>query len=225
MSDGEELTLRDRVVLLLENLVMQGFDIQDASTWTEMGLDSLDKIEMMMDMEDEFSISIPDAGHGISRQCRGSHRLPRAGYRQESITMTKIQYIHGDLLASTEAVIAHGCNAQGVMRSGVAKAIREKYPQAYVDYYNAYYAGDYYLRLGDVIETRTPDRTILNIISQQFYGRDPSVVYVSYDAIGRAIKRINELGYHQGRVSYDWSRPCQRKLEHHLIYHRIVRGL
>jgi O-acetyl-ADP-ribose deacetylase (regulator of RNase III) len=109
--------------------------------------------------------------------------------------MTKIQYIHGDLLASTEAVIAHGCNAQGVMRSGVAKAIREKYPQAYVDYYNAYYAGDYYLRLGDVIETRTPDRTILNIISQQFYGRDPSVVYVSYDAIGRAIKRINELGY------------------------------
>jgi acyl carrier protein len=61
MSDGEELTLRDRVVLLLENLVMQGFDIQDASTWTEMGLDSLDKIEMMMDMEDEFSISIPDA--------------------------------------------------------------------------------------------------------------------------------------------------------------------
>jgi acyl carrier protein len=60
MSDGEELTQRDRIILLLENLVMQGFDIQDGSTWLDMGLDSLDKIEMLMDMEDEFLISIPD---------------------------------------------------------------------------------------------------------------------------------------------------------------------
>lgn len=56
----EELSIEDRVVKLLENLVLQGFNIDKDSTWTDMGLDSLDKIEMMMDMEDEFQIDISD---------------------------------------------------------------------------------------------------------------------------------------------------------------------
>jgi O-acetyl-ADP-ribose deacetylase (regulator of RNase III) len=56
-------------------------------------------------------------------------------------------------------------------------------------------ANDGYLHLGDVIETKYPDRTILNIISQTYYGRDPGVRYVSYDAVANAIERINELGY------------------------------
>jgi acyl carrier protein len=56
----DELNTHDRIIKLLENLVQQGFDIQDSSTWPEMGLDSLDKMEMMMDMEDEFLIDIPD---------------------------------------------------------------------------------------------------------------------------------------------------------------------
>jgi O-acetyl-ADP-ribose deacetylase (regulator of RNase III) len=109
----------------------------------------------------------------------------------------KIEYVHGSLLDSSEPVIAHGCNAQGVMRSGVAKLIRERYPQAFLDYYNHWYACDSnsHSLLGRVIETKTPDRTILNIISQEFYGRDPSVVYVSYDAIAHGVKNINEMGH------------------------------
>jgi O-acetyl-ADP-ribose deacetylase (regulator of RNase III) len=115
----------------------------------------------------------------------------------------KIEYIAGDLLSSPERVIAHGCNAQGVMRSGVAKDIRAKYPQAFADYSKRYRLAwidgssktPFFLSLGDVIETKLPDRTILNIISQKYYGRDSSVRYVSYDAITDAIKRINDLGY------------------------------
>ena len=34
----------------------------------------------------------------------------------------------------TQGVIVHGCNAQGVMGSGVAKQLRAKYPEIYVDY-------------------------------------------------------------------------------------------
>jgi O-acetyl-ADP-ribose deacetylase (regulator of RNase III) len=105
----------------------------------------------------------------------------------------KIEYVHGNLFASTERVIAHGCNAQGVMKSGVAKVIREAYPQAYQDYRNKYEHSGLYL--GEVIETQLPGRTILNIISQQYYGRDPNIVYVSYDAIFKAVKRINEMGH------------------------------
>jgi O-acetyl-ADP-ribose deacetylase (regulator of RNase III) len=105
----------------------------------------------------------------------------------------KIEYVHGNLLDSSEPVIAHGCNAQGVMKSGVAAAIREKYPQAYWDYFRAHQGTG--LELGDIITTSYPNRTILNIISQENYGRDPSVIYVSYDALARAMMRINGLGY------------------------------
>lgn len=56
----EELTLEDRVHKLLENLVLEGFNITNTSTWEDMGIDSLDKIELTMDLEDEFNLNIPD---------------------------------------------------------------------------------------------------------------------------------------------------------------------
>lgn len=107
----------------------------------------------------------------------------------------KIEYIEGDLLASRELVIAQGCNAQGVMGSGIAKAIREAYPTVYNDYRGVYEAQGKKLNLGQIITTRTLERTILNIISQEYYGRNPNVVYVSYDAIKAAILSINMMGY------------------------------
>ncbi len=107
----------------------------------------------------------------------------------------KIEYVVGDLLASRESVIAHGCNAQGVMASGIAKAIREAYPTVYSDYRGTYEAQGKKLHLGQIVSTRTLERTILNIISQEYYGRNPNVIYVSYDAIEKAILRINEMGY------------------------------
>lgn len=58
MSDP--LSIEDRVQLVLENMVLQGHDILHTSTFSDMGLDSLDKVEACMDMEDEFNIEIPD---------------------------------------------------------------------------------------------------------------------------------------------------------------------
>lgn len=55
-----ELSIEDRVLLVLENMVLQGYDIVDATTFEDMGLDSLDKIEACMELEDEFYIEIPD---------------------------------------------------------------------------------------------------------------------------------------------------------------------
>lgn len=98
----------------------------------------------------------------------------------------KIIYKRGDLLQCDEKYILHGCNAQGVMGSGVAKVIREKYPTAYT----TYLAG--LLQLGIVTYARQDDgKTIFNLISQEFYGRDSSKVYVSYQAIEDGIQRIN----------------------------------
>ena len=50
----------------------------------------------------------------------------------------KIVYKVGDITEAPEVVIVHGCNTQGAMGSGVAKAIRRKYPWAYEAYIDAY---------------------------------------------------------------------------------------
>jgi O-acetyl-ADP-ribose deacetylase (regulator of RNase III) len=42
--------------------------------------------------------------------------------------------IKGDLFQATRGLIIHGCNAQGVMGSGVAAYVKQKYPNAYQVY-------------------------------------------------------------------------------------------
>jgi len=105
----------------------------------------------------------------------------------------KIQYFLGDLLESNEFYIAHGCNAQGVMRSGVALAIRERYSRAYSDYKAHYDSSG--LNTGDVITTRLVDRCIFNIVSQEFFGRDPNVVYIDYDAVHTWVRKLNAYSH------------------------------
>lgn len=101
-----------------------------------------------------------------------------------------IIYKHGDLMTASERFIAHGCNAQGVMGSGVAKLIRDKYPEAYERYVGIHKMQG--LELGDVDWTEnTEPHFVINIISQEFYGRDPNVVYVSYDALRKAFRHLN----------------------------------
>ncbi|ESQ88967.1 hypothetical protein ABAC460_14395 [Asticcacaulis sp. AC460] len=46
----------------------------------------------------------------------------------------KIIYKTGDLLEAPERVICHGCNAQGVMGSGIAVPIRNRYPMVFKAY-------------------------------------------------------------------------------------------
>jgi acyl carrier protein len=53
-------SIEDRVTFVLENLVMPGWTINRESTWEQLGFDSLDKIDFLMDIEDEFNVSIPD---------------------------------------------------------------------------------------------------------------------------------------------------------------------
>lgn len=111
----------------------------------------------------------------------------------------KIEYIKGDLFSTKIRTIVHGCNAQGVMGSGVAKIIREKYPKAYERYRKEFELYNH-LKLGDTIAVPCGDRVndptnykvIVNAITQDFYGRDGSR-YVSYDAVSDCMNKINRF--------------------------------
>ena len=114
-----------------------------------------------------------------------------------------INYIKGDLFTTPDNIIAHGVNCQGVMGSGVAKVIRNKYPQAYQDYLDfcALRDPDYFL-LGAVKSSHQPDgKIILNCFTQLDYGKDGKR-YVSYDAIDDCMVYINEyLDPRTGNIS------------------------
>jgi len=101
----------------------------------------------------------------------------------------KIIYRKGDLLECSERIILHGCNAQGRMGSGVAKAIRNRYPEAFNAY--ALQHQDYGLKLGTIVWAECHDgRLVVNCITQQFYGREHRL-YCSYDAIRNCMRSAN----------------------------------
>lgn len=99
-----------------------------------------------------------------------------------------IKYVQGDLFDTEADIIAHGCNAQGVMGSGVAKQVRTLYPAAYLEYRR--WHEDYGLELGSVIWCNTKGKHIANCITQEYYGRDGQR-YVDYNAIQECMKKIH----------------------------------
>ena len=101
----------------------------------------------------------------------------------------KITEIKGDLFAASQKALMHGCNAQAVMGSGVAKIVREKYPTAYRQYLQQAECRN--LIMGSAQFVDCGDRIIINAITQKFYGRDGKR-YVSYDAVADAMKLINQ---------------------------------
>lgn len=99
---------------------------------------------------------------------------------------------YGDLFKSvTKGYILHGCNAQGVMGSGVAKIVREMYPLAYIEYKNSHTIKG--LLLGDIIPVIvSPDIVILNGVTQHLFGRDGGP-YVSYPALRTVLEKSAEI--------------------------------
>lgn len=99
-----------------------------------------------------------------------------------------IEYRKGNLLDVTQGIIVHGCNAQGVMGSGVAKAVKDKYPGAYMYYKQAVNNSD--AELGDVIWYQANEHLVIaNAITQEYYGRDGKR-YANYAAIARGFRLV-----------------------------------
>jgi O-acetyl-ADP-ribose deacetylase (regulator of RNase III) len=102
----------------------------------------------------------------------------------------KIQYVNGDLFSTDIEHILHGCNAQGVMGSGVAKVVKEQYFDAFAFYAKQY--DDHGLKLGDVQFVPANGKVIVNAVTQDKFGRDGKR-YVSYDAVAAAMKTVNQV--------------------------------
>ena len=94
-----------------------------------------------------------------------------------------LTFKYGDMFENPKGYIMHGCNAQGVMGSGVAKIVKDRYFEAFKVYAQQH---PHYI-LGEVIPKKvTDDLVIVNAITQDQFGTHQ--VQEDYDAIRQAMK-------------------------------------
>lgn len=118
--------------------------------------------------------------------------------------------IKGNLLDTKAQFICHQVNCQGRMGSGVAKAIRDKWPIVYTEYRNRYEEVKNNIdEMCGRLENGGPDvseallgttqfvvvdnhKTVVNMFAQQYYGYDGKR-YTSYDAFWQCLNHIKEF--------------------------------
>lgn len=110
-----------------------------------------------------------------------------------------IKEIKGNLLDTHCKLIAHGVNCQGVMGSGVAKALYEKWPEVktqYLAYYNDtdwVVEPDEYLGLVHFAYLSS-NLIVANCFTQQNYGTDGQV-YLNYTALDQCLETLKERSF------------------------------
>lgn len=102
-----------------------------------------------------------------------------------------IKYAKGDVLASKANIVAHGCNCRGGFGSGVAAAIKTKYPKARHYYLDKYEEDGW--KLGDVQFVMQWDgRWIANCATQDGY-LPRGVCHADYDAIRSCMEKVKDF--------------------------------
>ena len=110
-----------------------------------------------------------------------------------------VNYVKGNLLDSACDYICHQVNCQGVMGSGVARQIRERWPEVYEDYYHhceGWFSPEdtRHSVFGtiDIVKLRDGSgRHVVNMYAQSNYGYDGKR-YTSYDAFASTLCYITE---------------------------------
>lgn len=104
-----------------------------------------------------------------------------------------IPVINGDVTTATTDVIAHCVNCQFVMGSGVAKALKEKWPEIYNNYINlgktiAYNNSAEWLGYCQLVKLSN-NNYCANLFGQNYFGRDGRQ-YISYDALKKSLLNL-----------------------------------
>jgi O-acetyl-ADP-ribose deacetylase (regulator of RNase III) len=108
-----------------------------------------------------------------------------------------IKHIKCNIFESGADVICHQVNCQGVMGSGIAKQVREKYPKVYTEYkkWCDIYSPKALLGktqfIGTSGEYDTPFIGIFNIFGQEKFGYDGKC-YTDYTALYRCFEKVKE---------------------------------
>jgi hypothetical protein len=100
----------------------------------------------------------------------------------------EIKIIEGNLLDSKTDLILHQCNMKSKMNSGVAKAIREKWPIVFEKYKQLCDSKGQKMGMCQPVKVSDNQR-VINMFSQENYGYDGKL-YTSYDAVNECFGKI-----------------------------------
>lgn len=95
----------------------------------------------------------------------------------------------GSLFDTETKTIGHGVNCAGVMGAGIAKPIKEMFPNNYANYKAACQGG--FLVPGDTLVVVENDTTIFNMASQRRPGRDARYDWLFGAALDAAEKAVD----------------------------------
>lgn len=123
-----------------------------------------------------------------------------------------IYYVEGDITKSECDFICHQVNCKGKMGSGVAKAIREKWPEVYEAYKEKWIDSvwDKSSILGDIQVVAledNPQQYVVNFFAQNDYGSDGKR-YTSYDAFWICLNRLKEIVPKDKRIAFPFKIGC-----------------
>ena len=144
-----------------------------------------------------------------------------------------IHYVKGDITTSDCDFICHQVNCKGKMNSGVAKAIREKWPQVYENYKSKcderkeeiYNTSNSFEFMPDWSETLLGDiqicalyddyfktdkhQHIVNLFAQEAYGYD-NKQYTSYDAFWQCLNNLKQCVPEDATIAFPYKIGCVR---------------
>lgn len=122
--------------------------------------------------------------------------------------------VNGNLLDATEAMICHQVNCQGAMNSGVAKGIRNKYPEVFNQYLQAVSnhrkSGEPLLGCCQYVDISSGNgrQFCCNMFAQNRYGYDGRT-YTSLEAFRECLEDINRVCVGCS-VAFPWKVGCVR---------------
>lgn len=108
-----------------------------------------------------------------------------------------IKHIKCDIFNSGADMICHQVNCQGIMGSGIAKQVREKYPVVYEEYKKKcdIYSPKALLGIAQFVGTQskhnTPFLGIFNLYAQENFGYDGKQ-YTNYNALYKCLEKVKE---------------------------------
>lgn len=138
-----------------------------------------------------------------------------------------IEERNGDLLQQEDVqIIAHQVNCKGVMNSGIAKQIKEKYPDNFTNYRNFCIVNhrDNHELGGKMLATKEFDgKHIVNLFSQGDYGYDGKT-YTEYPWFMKCIENLYAYAKsnHLEVIGIPYKIGCVRGGADWNIIHRIL---
>lgn len=120
-----------------------------------------------------------------------------------------IVFKNGDMFTSNATYLCHQVNCMGRMGSGIAKTVREKFPNVYAEYIRLCNSKDITPNslLGTTQFVKCGVKIIANLFSQRDYGYDGKQ-YTNYDAFRRCLRYIQANAPAGSSIAFPYKIGC-----------------